>query len=239
MNKRDLILIGDWPEHVITDLGLFDAIKKEFKTDIKKINDFEYETIIHNKKILFQFCFGSENSTFREKRENHLGKKIPPSIQTIAETENTVERVYYFGFCGLLNGEINTIYLPTAFQKISFKEYFISENTAFSLSKQITFKNSLSGKIPGVACTGLTSNQVLMVNYIKDKNPETLKRLGEKLSDKANIVEMEGFGVAKYFGSTHPIGLAYLGTDAPAQTLGKVKVNWNIFTEMILRILHK
>ncbi|MDO8509379.1 MAG: hypothetical protein Q7S27_06895 [Nanoarchaeota archaeon] len=243
-SDKFLILIGDWPKHIIEDLRLFDLIEDKLSTEIIKLDEFSYKTIIDDKEIIIQFCFGSEENEFRKIREEHWKEKLPPSIESISNRDSKFKEVYYVGFCGLINGKVNEIYLPNQFKKVNFKDYWITPRTKFKISRKIERNNILSSKMKGKICTGLTSNQVLLLKYMKDRNPETLRLLGEKLSEQADIIEMEGYGVMKYFSGNCPIGLAYLGTDSPIRKeyiLGQemAKVNWDKFKRMTLNLLKK
>src|SRR3989344_7561455 len=94
-----LILIGDWPKHIIEDLRLFDLIENKLSTKIIELDEFSYKTIIKKKKIIIQFCFGSEENKFRKIREEHWQKKSPPSIESISNKNDKFKAVYYIGFC--------------------------------------------------------------------------------------------------------------------------------------------
>lgn len=241
-NSKVLILIGDWPKHIIEDLGLFDLIEKKLSIRITKLDKFSYKTTIKNKEIIFQFCFGSEENKFRKIRERHWGKKLPPSIETISHKNNRFNAIYYIGFCGLINGKINEVYLPNSFKKIDFEDYWISQKTKFKVSRKLRGNNLLLNKLRGRICTGLTSNQALLLKYMKNHNPETLRLLGKRLSGQADIIDMEGWGIMKYFSGNYLIGLAYLGTDSPVRkeyVLGKEmsRVNWDKFKKMTLSLL--
>lgn len=248
--KKITILVGCWVGQFVKDIAFFKYLENNLKCKIKKKSEFVFETIINDKKIIFQFCFGPDNDKIWQERKRIRAKdglKLPPSINHLAKIGINTDEMYYIGFCGIFNGKKNQIYLPNKFIKISFDEYMLrhKHKRKIKVSKKINYPNYLIGKIKGIPCTTITSNQVLSLKYVKDKSEEILKSISKKLSKHADIVEMENYEIIKNFGKKHKIGIMLYGTDMPGKKksmLGSKNVshpNWSKFNKTGIEMIKK
>ncbi|MBU0467322.1 MAG: hypothetical protein KJ718_05070 [Nanoarchaeota archaeon] len=247
--KKILVFIGCWRGQFVQDIKFFDTSEKKLKCKVKRSGKFSYQTKINNSLIKFQFCFGPDNDLVWRKR-NKLKENLPPSIEHLSKMKIDADEIYYLGFCGVLKGKSEKVFLPASFRKVIFDRYVLHDGHLKSMKfgRKISCKNNLMGRIEGKKCTCITSNQVLSLRYVKNNSPEILYKLAKKLSKHVDIVEMENYEIVKRFGKGKNLGIFLYGCDSLAirrKTLGDAKFRnrWGKFNklgvEMIKEITKK
>ncbi len=213
-----MILIGDWPDNFVKNVRFFEALEKEFGCTFLKKSEFVFTTVISKVSLTFQFCFGPlEDSVWVQRKELRKaeGRNLPPSIEELSRKKISCDELYYLGFCGVLNGRVNSFYLPSSAKEILFKKYLLGRTTSYSIKKKIDFTNILLGKINGKPCSLITSNQVLSLKYVEDNSEVLLATIAKLLRKEADVVEMENYEVVRRFGDKFPLGVLLYGGDSP------------------------
>lgn len=217
--KKITVIFGGTLDWYLRYFEVFRTIEKKFNCIIRRNGINSLSCKIEDIKFDFLFCLHpirDENYLSLKKSKEESGWKeivCLPADELVKKIKNS-NMILFFGLCGGFKGKKNDIYFPEKFSEVFFKRQI--KKTGISKIKpfnQIKIHNFLTGKLKGKKSKIVTSNLTLMPESIEDKCKASLIRLTNIFLKYGDLVDKEGYQVAKYFNGKVPLGFMFMASD--------------------------